>query len=78
MNTDSLQSQALKLPLPERWQLVQSLLTSIQQETRSLAKNQTSSTDVPDSWITKLVGVIKSPETDITDQYVDYLEEKYQ
>ncbi len=83
MNIDRLQAQALKLSLPERWQLVQSLLTSIQQETRNLAENQTpdlqtSSIDIPDSWITKLVGVIEVPETDITDQYIHYLEEKYQ
>lgn len=87
MNIDRLQAQALNLPLPERWQLVQSLLTSIQQETRNLAESQThdlqtssqtSSTDIPDSWITKLVGVIEVPETDIPEQYIHYLEEKYQ
>lgn len=82
MNTDSLKVQALKLPLPERWQLVQSLLTSIQQETQNRAEKQTQfqtpSTDIPDSWISKLVGVIEVPEPDITDRYIHYLEEKYQ
>jgi hypothetical protein len=87
MNIDRLQSQALQLPLSDRWQLVQTLLTSIQQETKNLAEHQTlnsqpplqtSSTDIPNSWLTKLVGVIAVPEIDITDQYIHYLEEKYQ
>ncbi|MBD2188328.1 hypothetical protein [Pseudanabaena mucicola] len=77
MNAKSLQAQALKLPLPERWQLVQSLLTSIQQETQNFADNQTS-TDVTNFWISKLVGVIQPPETDSKEQYINYLEEKYQ
>ncbi|MEH2398191.1 hypothetical protein [Nostoc sp.] len=74
-----LQKQVLQLSIKERWHLVQSVLASIQQETLS------STTDSPtlepltdlDPWTQSLIGVIQLGEENPTENYVDYLEEKY-
>jgi hypothetical protein len=79
MTLQELQKQALELPISDRWRLVQSLLTSIQQETlSSIAANQTvkSFTDL-DPWTQSLIGAIQLKADNPTESYVDYLEEKY-
>jgi hypothetical protein len=61
MKLKELQNQALQLPISERWGLVQSLLTSIQQET--ILPNLTNSTvkalPALDPWTQSLIGVIQ-------------------
>jgi hypothetical protein len=79
MTLQELQNQALQLPINERWRLVQSLLSSIQQET--LLSNppslSTNSLTGLDPWTQSLIGVIQLDTEDPTDIYVDYLKEKY-
>lgn len=76
-----LQNQALQLSIGDRWRLVQSLLSSIQQET--LVFNPPTPTPSANSlasldpWTQSLIGVIQLSAEDPTDTYVDYLEEKY-
>ena len=81
MTWQELQSQALNLPIDQRWYLVQALLTSIQQETRSTQTTAPSSKPELiaglDSWTQRLVGVIQLTSEDTTSSYIDYLEEKY-
>jgi len=74
-----LQNQALQLPIGDRWRLVQSLLSFIQQETLIVnppnpSVNSFANLDV---WTQSLIGVIQLSPEDSTDTYVDYLEEKY-
>jgi hypothetical protein len=79
MTLQELQNQALKLPISDRWQLVQSVLTSIQQETL-LSISPTSSVEFIadlDPWTQSLMGVIKLNADDSIESYIDYLEEKY-
>ncbi len=79
MTLQELQKQALQLPIRERWHLVQSLLSSIQQETllsNSLTPNVQSLTGL-DPWTQSLIGVIQLDAEDTRESYVDYLEEKY-
>ncbi|MEH1935144.1 MAG: hypothetical protein V7L14_15905 [Nostoc sp.] len=74
-----LQKQVLQLPIKERWHLVQSVLTSIQQETLSsipLSPTVETLTKL-DPWTQSLIGVIQLVQENPTETYVDYLEEKY-
>ena len=79
MTLKDIHSQALQLSIGERWQLVQSLLHSIQQETSafSLTLADTSSLTELDPWTQSLVGVINLGPQNSTESYVNYLEEKY-
>lgn len=79
MTLTELQKQALELPIGDRWRLVQSLLSSIQQETldsNSLTPNVRDLKGI-DPWTQSLIGVIQLGSQEPTDSYVDYLEEKY-
>ncbi|WP_199247124.1 hypothetical protein [[Phormidium] sp. ETS-05] len=79
MTLQELQKQALQLPIRERWSLVQSLLSSIQEETllsNSLNPNAQSLTDIA-PWTQSLIGVIQLDDENPIESYVDYLEEKY-
>lgn len=74
-----LQNQALHVPLPDRWQLVQALLTSIQQDTQTepphsltlppLTEPSLNPTLSP--WIQSLIGVIQPPPEDSLDTYFE-------
>jgi hypothetical protein len=79
MSLQELQNQALQLSIGDRWRLVQSLLSSIQQETLALnpPTPSTNSFASLDPWTQSLVGVVQLSAEDPTDTYVDYLEEKY-
>jgi hypothetical protein len=74
-----LQNQALQLPISDRWRLVQSLLSSIQQETLVFSPPTPNANSVASltPWTQSLIGVIQVSEEDPTDAYGDYLEEKY-
>lgn len=79
MTLQELQNQALQLSIGDRWRLVQSLLSSIQQETlvfSSLPPTVNSLTNL-DPWTQSLIGVIRLDTESLTESYVDYLEEKY-
>lgn len=79
MTLQELQQQALPLPISDRWRLVQSVLTSIQQETlSSISPSPTVKplTDL-DPWTQSLIGVIQLGAENQTEFYVDYLEDKY-
>ena len=79
MTLQELQNQALQLPIGDRWRLVQSVLTSIQQETRvSIAPNSDVNSIIGlDPWTQSLMGKIQLDAEDTTKSYVNYLEEKY-
>ncbi|NEP55513.1 MAG: hypothetical protein F6K31_00445 [Symploca sp. SIO2G7] len=79
MKLRELRQQALQLPISDRWLLVHSLLTSIQQETHSSisASSTTESLNDLDPWTQSLIGVIEPGAENMTASYVDYLEEKY-
>ena len=79
MKLQELQKQALQLPISDRWRLVQSVLTSIQQETLSSISPKPSGQPLIDldPWTQSLIGVIQLDSEDSTESYVDYLEEKY-
>lgn len=79
MRLQELQNQALQLPISDRWRLVQSLLSSIQQETQVFNLPQPSVDSFANlhPWTQSLMGVIQLNEEEPTDTYVDYLEEKY-
>jgi hypothetical protein len=72
MTLQELQKQVLQLPMNERWQLVQTVLESIQQETISLSKKGN---------LSRLRGIAKSVNIsnneNINGDYVTYLTEKY-
>ena len=79
MTLQNLQNQALQLSIDDRWRLVQSLLSSIQQETlvfRPKVANTSTLMDL-DPWTQSLIGVIQLGPEESTESYVDYLEEKY-
>ncbi len=79
MTLQELQKQALQLPISDRWRLVQSVLNSIQQETlSSISPSPTVKplTDL-DPWTQSLIGAIQLGADNMTESYVDYLEEKY-
>ncbi|HLP91320.1 MAG TPA: hypothetical protein VK184_22400 [Nostocaceae cyanobacterium] len=73
MTLQELQKQALKLSISERWQLLQTLLKSIQQETQPVSKKGN---------LSRLRGIAKSTnissDENIVEDYVTYLTEKYQ
>ena len=79
MTLQELQRQALQLTISDRWRLVQSVLTSIQQET--LLSVSPSPTVKPltelDPWTQSLIGIIQLGAENPTEFYVDYLEDKY-
>jgi hypothetical protein len=79
MTLQEFQEQALQLSISDRWRLVQSLLSSIQQETLPDTSPKPSETSAAglDPWTQSLVGVIQSDEEDPTESYIDYLTEKY-
>ncbi|BAZ10799.1 hypothetical protein NIES4071_26230 [Calothrix sp. NIES-4071] len=72
MTLQEVQKQALQLPINARWQLVQSLLESLQQETRQMEKKGN---------LSRLRGIAKSEivsrDEDVA-AYTTYLTEKYQ
>jgi hypothetical protein len=71
MTLQELQNQALKLPISDRWQLVQSVLTSIQQETLlsiSPISRAKFITDL-DPWTQSLIGVIQLNADDSIESY---------
>ncbi|OBQ33980.1 MAG: hypothetical protein AN485_17225 [Anabaena sp. MDT14b] len=72
MTLQELQKQVLQLPMSDRWQLVQTVLESIQQETISLSKKGN---------LSRLRGIAKSVnisnDENINGDYVTYLTEKY-
>ncbi|MBD2444086.1 MULTISPECIES: hypothetical protein [Aphanizomenonaceae] len=74
-----LQEQVLKLPIRERWHLVQTVLASIQQETLSSTPSQTTIENLSelDPWTQSLIGVISLESENTEESYIDYLEEKY-
>lgn len=79
MTLQELQNQALQLPIGDRWRLVQSVLTSIQQEalvSTSPSSGIDSVLDL-DPWTHSLMGAMQLGAEDSTDSYVDYLEQKY-
>ena len=80
MTLQELQQKALQLPISDRWRLVQSLLTSIEQETKAstvtVPQAKTIAEDL-DLWTQSLIGVIKIDDKNHQESYVDYLEEKY-
>jgi len=73
MTLRELQDQALKLSFEDRWQLVQTLLESLKQESHPRFKQGN---------LSRLRGIAKSPATteatDSKEDYVAYLTEKYQ
>ncbi len=79
MTLEELQNQALQLPISDRWRLVQSLLTSIQQETLLSISPSSSSTPMTDldPWTQSLLGAVQLSPEDSKDSYIDYLEAKY-
>ncbi|MBD2385132.1 hypothetical protein [Cylindrospermum sp. FACHB-282] len=74
-----LQEQVLKLPIKERWHLVQTVLASIQQETlSSIPPNlNLESLSELDPWTQSLIGVIRLESENLEESYVNYLEKKY-
>ena len=72
MTLQELQKQVLQLPMSDRWQLVQTVLESIQQETISLSKQGN---------LSRLRGIAKSvnisSDENINGDYITYLTEKY-
>lgn len=72
MTLEELQKQALKLPISDRWQLVQILLESLKQETQPKLKRGN---------LSRLRGIAKSSaatdDPDSKEDYVSYLTEKY-
>jgi hypothetical protein len=73
MTLQELQKQALQLPISDRWQLVQTLLESLKQETHPMSQQRN---------LSRLRGIAKSSvaagDTDSEEDYVTYLTEKYQ
>ena len=73
MTLPELQKQALQLPINERWKLVQTLLESLQWETRSVVKKGN---------LSRLRGIAKSTnklsDKEIAEDYITYLTDKYQ
>lgn len=79
MTLQEIQIQALQLPVGDRWRLVQSLLSSIQQETLVPSPPTTTINSFTElnPWTQSLIGVIQLGIEEPTQSYVDYLEEKY-
>jgi hypothetical protein len=67
-----LQNQLLELPVNERWQLVQVILKSLQQDTTNLVS--------PAKNLSRLRGIARSTSESLVsdrDDYADYLTQKY-
>ncbi|MGI0480314.1 hypothetical protein ACN4EE_05940 [Geminocystis sp. CENA526] len=79
MTLTELQNQALKLPLSEKWHLVQSLLKSIEEETHFVSVPYQKDTQVQTlhPWTQSLIGIIQEQDNLFPESYVNYLEEKY-
>ncbi|PSR17374.1 hypothetical protein C8255_12995 [filamentous cyanobacterium CCP3] len=86
MTPRELQDQLVQLPISDRWSLVQTLLTSIQQDTAAAAvADQTPQPKPPHDpalanlhpWTQNLLGILQTTEDDSQDTYIDYLEAKY-
>ncbi len=80
MSLKEIEKQALKLPISDRRKLIQSLLTSIEEDTQTSNSSITKAelmTDKLDPWTQSLIGVIQLKEEDLQESYIDYLEEKY-
>jgi hypothetical protein len=84
MTLQEFRNQALQLSVDERWHLVRSLLSSIQQDTLSSNPLNSSPPDLSaslvaelDPWTQSLLGVIQLNVEDPKESYIDYLEEKY-
>ena len=79
MTLQELQNQALQLPIGDRWRLVQSLLSSIQQETLVISPPKTNVNSLAElnPWTQSLIGVVQLGAEEPTEFYVDHLEEKY-
>jgi len=77
MTLKDIQTQALNLPIQQKWQLVQTLLNAIQQETQtSPPMAEETAFEHLHPWTKSLIGVIQHDE-DVQEQYINYLEEKY-
>ena len=72
MTLQELQKQALQLPTSDRWQLVQTLLESLKQESRPTLKRGN---------LLRLRGIAKSSaetgEPNAKENYITYLTQKY-
>jgi len=79
MTLQEIQNQALQLPVGDRWRLVQSLLSSIQQETLVLSPPTITVNSFAElnPWTQSLIGVVQLGTEETTESYVGYLEEKY-
>ncbi|MBD2145476.1 hypothetical protein [Sphaerospermopsis sp. FACHB-1194] len=68
-----LQEQVLKLPIRERWHLVQTLLASIQQETLSSIPLQPTIENLSElaPWTQTLIGVISLKSENTKESYID-------
>lgn len=73
MTLQELQKQVLQLPMQERWRLVQTVLVSLQEETLPATKLKN---------LSRLRGIAKvnvmSNDTNNTENYINYLTQKYQ
>jgi hypothetical protein len=73
MTLQEMQNQALQLSIGDRWQLVQTILESLKQESRPSIKRRN---------LSRLRGIAKkSPQTgesDDREDYITYLTQKYQ
>ncbi|WP_008312760.1 hypothetical protein [Leptolyngbya sp. PCC 6406] len=69
MTLQEIQNQALELPIRDRWRLVQSLLSSIQQETLVLSPQKTNVNSLADlnPWTQSLIGVVQLETEEPTD-----------
>ncbi|TVQ63369.1 MAG: hypothetical protein EA366_02110 [Spirulina sp. DLM2.Bin59] len=67
------------MPIGDRWRLVESLLSSIHKETLVFSSPVAHGNVLPDlhPWTQSLIGVIQLGTEDLTESYVDYLEDKY-
>jgi hypothetical protein len=79
MILEELKKQALQLPISDRLRLVQSVLTSIQQETIASIPSIPNLASIAglDPWTQSLIGIVPLSSEDFRESYVDYLEEKY-
>lgn len=79
MTLTELENRALKLSLPEKWHLVQSLLKSIEDESHLISPQSKKGTSVKKlhSWTQSLMGVIQEQDISSGESYISYLEEKY-
>jgi len=87
MTPQELQKQAIRLPIAERWRLVQTLLVSIQQETQPATppadEQHSTGTEIDAAiaqlhpWTQSLIGILPANSADPPETYIDYLEEKY-